>query len=127
MGITLSHKTPQQVFGIQFSIWFVTVLPFMIADFVLYHEDLIFSSCFYRGTNPENIIALWFQVDAFTKTAILGEIILFGIIMLVLRLGHFKDSALVQKTVSIILFVFFLFELAWTINAIVLLATVLNE
>ena len=65
-------------------------------------------------------------MDAFTRLALVGELIIFGIIMIVLSANHGRDIALVQEAFSVIILVFFLFQLAWLINAIVLIATVIS-
>ena len=132
LGITISNITPQKVFGIQFAVWFITVLPFVIAEFIFLYGDQFFdslfytSSCWFEGTSYENDILNWFVVDAFTRLALVGELIIFGIIMIVLSANHGRDIALVQKTFSVIILVFFLYQLAWLINAIVLIATVIS-
>lgn len=70
MGITISNITPQQVFGIQSSVWFVTVLPFMVADLSFYYRlynpnfdtyDGIFeyvhlALCLALGTDQQNTL-----------------------------------------------------------------------
>ena len=129
MGITLGN-TPQKIFGIQFAIWFITVVPFMLADFILVFKDILYiydfyygASCWSKGTSYENNILRWFLVDAFTRLALIGQLIIFGIIMIVLNASRARNIAIVQKTFSIIIFVFFLFQLAWSIVAIVLIAT----
>ena len=72
------------------------------------------------GTNH---LHLWFAVDGFTKLAFLCLLlILAGIVA-----GVSMDQARkIQKWFSLFVFVFLLFELAWAINGISLLSTVIK-
>ena len=96
MGITISDSSPKRVFCIQFSVWFITVFPFMVADLYFHYlldnaqiitvgdliEFLFLALCLFLGTDQENTLYLWLRVDGFTRLSLLCLLIIFGLVLM---------------------------------------------